>query len=103
MLPIGFFIQPAALWLILFLVARNEADRTFSTLFFLSIGIALMAIGLDYLIKPWDLLATPILCAIALRRFCCITWVQAVLASLLFIAWWFVYPLLWKLLLHPAL
>jgi hypothetical protein len=45
MWPFGFFLHPAILWIILLIVARHEADRSYSKLFFVALGIVLAAFG----------------------------------------------------------
>src|SRR5437016_4883557 len=100
MFPFGPFLNAAALWLILFVVAGHQADRSYSKLFFVSLGVSLAALGLSLLIAPWDMIATPIVCVLAMQRFCYIGWLRAVLSTLLFMGWWAVSPQLWKHLLN---
>ena len=96
MWPFGFFLHPAILWIILLIVARHEADRSYSKLFFVSLGIVIAAFGFNWFISPWDLVATPVVCALVLRRFCYVTWPQAIISTVLFVGWWAAYPLLWR-------
>jgi predicted membrane channel-forming protein YqfA (hemolysin III family) len=60
--PIGFFLQAAILWIILFIVARHDADRSYSTLFFISLGISVVAFVSSIYIPQFTLIVTATVC-----------------------------------------
>jgi hypothetical protein len=98
--PIGFFLQAAILWIILFIVARHDADRSYSTLFFISLGISVVAFVSSIYIPQFTLIVTAIVCVLALRRFCKMEWLRAVIATVIFVAWMIVWPILFIHLIH---
>src|SRR5581483_3861084 len=96
MFPFGFFLHAAVLWLILFIFARHDADRSYSTLFFVSLVIVLETILSAMYIRPWDVLLDTVVCVLLLRRFCYMGWFRAIIATVLFSLWLAFYPYLWE-------
>jgi hypothetical protein len=91
---IGAFIHPAVLWLILFVIARHDADRSFLNLFFISLGVCFFSFILS-LFNPWlFFIAAPAACLFALHQFCNLNWLRSMIAAILFTAWLFVWPIL---------
>ena len=95
-----FFIDPAVLWLILFFVARKQGDTAYSTLFYITLGITLVAFGLALFLAPFAVYILPIVCVLAIKRFCYIDWFRAILATVLYMAWKIFSPILFYHLFH---
>lgn len=87
-------ITPAVLWIILFAVAGSGSDRSYSRLFFVSLAPALAEPALNWLVKPWDLVLTPAISAVILRRYCYLTWPRALATAVLLFAWLILSPVL---------
>ena len=100
MLPYGFFIAPAILWVILFLIARNQGDTSYSTLFFVSFGVSVVAFVSSIYIPPYALIVTPIVCVLAIHRFCCIGWPRSIIATVLYMVWMIVWPFIFHAATH---
>jgi hypothetical protein len=98
--PIGFFLQAAVLWVILFVVARHDANRSYSTLFVVSLGIGVVAFVSSIYIPQFTIVITPLVCVLALRQFCYMGWLRAIIATILFVAWMIVWPILFYHLTH---
>jgi len=94
--PFGFLLQAAVLWVILFFVARHDADRSYSTLFFICLGISVVALLSAIYIPEFAVIAVSVVCVLALRRFCYMGWLRAVVATVLFVAWMIVWPILFS-------
>jgi hypothetical protein len=97
---LGFFLNPAVLWLILFFVARHDAARSYSTLFFVSLGISVVALVSSIYIPQFTIIVTSIVCILALKRFCYMGWLRAIIATILFIVWLCVWPILFGKFTH---
>jgi hypothetical protein len=89
-----FFIDPAVLWLILFLVARKQGVTAYSTLFYLTMGITIVAFGLALFLSPFAVYLLPVVCVLAFKRFCYIDWLRAILATTLYMGWKMFSPVL---------
>jgi len=91
---LGVFIHPAVLWLILFVIARHSADRSYLNLFFISLGVCFLSFILTLLNPYLFFAAAPIACLFALHRFCDLDWLRSVVAAILFTVWLIVWPIL---------
>lgn len=95
MFTFGFYLSPAVLWLILFLVARRAGgERSFSTLFFVSMGIFAVSLVSAIYIPQYTIIVTPVVCVLAIRRFCYIGWVRSIIVTVLYLAWMMAVPIL---------
>ena len=90
------FINPAVLWVILFLVARKQGDASYSTLFFLSVGIALLAFALALFLPQFAIYILPLSSALAIKKFCYIGWLRAIIATVLFMTWVVFWPVIFR-------
>lgn len=98
---LGFFIAPAFLWLILFLIARHQGERSYSTLFFVSLGITLVAFVCDIYIPQFAIIIVPIVCVLAIQKFCYIGWIRSIIATILYVGWMIVWPILFDQATRP--
>jgi hypothetical protein len=96
---LGFFLDPAILWLILFFVARHGTERSYFTLFFVSVGITVVAFLSSIYIPQFAVFVIPIVSVLALRRFCNVGWGRAVVVTVLFVAWLCFSPVLFESLI----
>ena len=94
------FAYPASLWLILYFVARRDADRSYSTLFYVTLGVVLVAYATAIYFPPFVLIVTPIVCVLVLRRFCYMGWLRAIIATILFVAWMCIWPTIFQKITH---
>jgi hypothetical protein len=97
---LGFFLYPAILWLVLFFVARHDANRSYSTLFFVSLGITIVAFVSSIYIPQFTIIVTPIICVLALKQFCYMGWLRAIIATILFLGWMIIWPILFQKFTH---
>jgi len=97
---IGLFLNPVILWLILFIVARHDAERSYSTLFFVSLGISVVALITTIYVGQFAIIISPIVCVLALKQFCNLGWLRAMLATILFVGWMITWPILFQKLTH---
>ncbi len=91
---LGLFLSPAILWLILLIVARKQGDTSYVTLFFVSLGVAVISTIAAIYVPQFCLVITLIVCVLALRRFCYIGWTRAIIATVLYIGWLVAWPIL---------
>ena len=91
-----FFINPAVLWVILFLVARKQGDTSYLTLFYVSMGITILAFVLALYVRPYAIYILPVVCVLAIQKFCYVGWLRSIVASVLFMAW----VILWPVIFH---
>jgi hypothetical protein len=98
---LGFFIAPAILWVILFFIARHQGDTSYSTLFFVSMGVTIVSVVSFILIPPYGgLIITPIVCVLAIQKFCYVGWVRSIIATVLYMGWMIAWPILFSLVTH---
>ena len=97
---IGFFLDPAALWLILFLIARHQGDTSYSTLFYVSLGITIVSVVSCIYVPQFALLVIPIVCVLAIQKFCYIGWLRSIVATVLYMVWLIVWPMLFDKVTH---
>jgi hypothetical protein len=95
-----FFINPAILWLILFFVARKQGDTSYSTLFYVSLGITILAFVLALYVPQFAIFILPVVCVLAVKRFCYIGWLRAIIATILFMVWVMLWPVLFHQVIH---
>jgi hypothetical protein len=100
MFPFGFFLSPAILWVILFFIARNSGERSYSTLFFVSLGITIVAFVSSIYIPQFAIIVTPIVCFLAIQKFCYIGWLRSIVATILYMAWMIAGPVLFEKATH---
>jgi len=81
---LGFFIAPAILWVILFLIARHQGDTSYSTLFFVSLGITVVALVSSIYIPQFAIIVVPIVCVLVIQKFCYIGWLRSIIATVLY-------------------
>ena len=95
---ITFFINPAVLWVILFLVARKQGDTSYLTLFYVSMGITILAFVLALYLPQFAIFILPVACVLAIQKFCYIGWLRSIVATILFMVW----VILWPVIFHSA-
>ena len=100
MFPFGAFLSPAILWLILFLIARNSGERSYSTLFFVSLGITIVAFVSTIYVPQLAIIITPIVCVLAIQKFCYPGWLRSIIATVLFMVWMITWPVLFSKVTH---
>jgi hypothetical protein len=100
MFPFGFFLAPAILWIILFFIARNSGERSYSTLFFVSLGITIVAFVSSIYIPQFSLVITPVVCVLVIQKFCYIGWLRSIVATVLYMAWMIAWPILFGKVSH---
>ena len=52
---LAFLLQAVVLWFVLFIILRDGSARSYSTMFYVSVGITLAVIGLHFAIPRWSL------------------------------------------------
>lgn len=97
---LGFFIAPAILWVVLFFIARHQGDTSYSTLFFVSLGVTVVALVSSIYIPQFAIILTPVVCVLAIKRFCCIGWLRSIIATVFYMVWMIVWPLIFDLATH---
>ncbi len=97
---IGFFLCPAILWLILFFVARNQGDTSYSTLFYVSLGVTIVSLVSSIYIPQFAIIITPVVCIFAIKKFCYIGWLRSIIATVLYMAWMVAWPILFDKVTH---
>ena len=100
MFPFGYFLAPAILWLILFFIARNAGERSYSTLFFVSLGITIVAFVSSIYIPQFAIIVVPIVCVLVIQKFCYIGWLRSIIATVLYMAWMIAWPILFDKVTH---
>jgi hypothetical protein len=91
---LGFFIAPAILWVILFFVARHQGDTSYSTLFFVSLGITVAAFVSSIYLPQFALIIAAVVSVLAIQKFCYVGWLRSFIATALYMAWMVVWPIL---------
>ena len=100
MFPFGLFLAPAILWLILFFVARNQGDTSYSTLFFVSLGITVISVVASIYIPQFAIIVIPIVCVFAIQKFCYIGWLRSIIATVLYMVFLAVWSILFDKVTH---
>jgi hypothetical protein len=91
---LGFFIAPAILWIILFVIARHRGDTSYSTLFFVSLGISVVSLISAIYLPQWSLVITAVVCVLTIQKFCYIGWLRSIIATVLYLGWMIIWPVL---------
>ena len=81
---LGFFIAPAILWVILFLLARNHGNRAFSTLFYVCVGITIVSLLASIYLPQFAIFIIPVVCVLLIQKFCYIGWIRSIIATILY-------------------
>jgi uncharacterized membrane protein len=100
MFPFGFFLAPAILWIILFIIARNHGDRSYLTLFYVSLGVTVISWVSAICIPHFTIIVVPIVCVLAIQKFCYIGWFRSIIATILYTVWLIVWPILFNRAMH---
>ena len=101
---LAFLLQAVVLWFVLFIILRDGSGRSYSTMFYVSVGITLAVIGLHFAIPRWSLPVAAAGSVLTIRFFCYTSWLRAAIASALFFTWLHFYPaLLQRVVPHGAL
>ena len=100
MLPYGFFLAPAILWVILFFVGRHQGDTSYSTLFYVSLGVTIVSWAAAIYVPQLALIITPLVCVLAVQKFCYIGWLRSIIATILYTAWCMVWPFIFHSTAH---
>lgn len=75
---IGIIVSAALLCLIMFIVARHEADYSFPKVILISLGLGLCNMMLSLFVGPWVALIVVLgLTVCALNQFCYLRWSKA--------------------------
>ena len=97
---ISLVLSPFIVMFMLWLVARHEADLSYTTIFYVVTGVSLLAFGAS-LASPWLALGIYLFgLPIAIARWCYVSLPKALLVTVLFIAAQVGFSTLWKVLLH---
>ncbi len=99
-IPYGFFLAPAILWVILFLVGRHQGDTSYSTLFFVSLGVTIVSLVSAIYVPQLTIIITPVVCVFAIQKFCYIGWFRSIIATVLYMAWMIIWPFLFHSATH---
>jgi hypothetical protein len=97
---LGFFIAPAILWIILFLIARHQGDTSYSTLFFVSLGITIVALVSSIYLPQFAIIVVPIVCVLAIQKFCNIGWLRSIIATVLYMVFLTAWSVLFDKVIH---
>ena len=100
MIPFGFFLAPALLWVILFFIARHRGECSYSTLFYVSIGVFIVELLSSIYLPPYTLAITAVVCVLAIQKFCYVGWLRAVLATILYLGGSIAWSLLFNHVTH---
>jgi len=92
--PFGFLLQAAILYVILLFVGRHQGDTSYSTLFYISLGVSIVAFVSAIYIPQFAIVVTSLVCILAIQKFCYIGWIRSIVATILYVAWMIVWPIL---------
>jgi hypothetical protein len=95
-----FIIAPVILWFILFLLSRNCGTRSFSTLFYVCIGITIVSIVAPIYRPQFAIFIIPVACVLLIQKFCYIGWIRSIIATILFMAAMQAYSILFDKATH---
>lgn len=85
MTAVVFFFAAAILWIILFFVARNRGERSYPTLFYISLGVTIVAWVSDIYLPHFKSIITLIVCILAIQKLCYIGWIRSVVAAIIYV------------------
>ena len=97
---IGLVLHPGVLIVIMWLVARHNAELNFLTAFLVIFGVSVCSALLGTLHPIAGLVGFIVLLPLALIRFCYLGLKQAFVVTGLFAGWLLAYELLWEMLLQ---
>jgi hypothetical protein len=84
-LIIGSIISAALLCLVMWAMARHEAEINFKVVLLICFGVAILNIVLSRLLGYWAILAVFAALAWSLQQFCSLRWSKAILVTLVYI------------------
>jgi len=91
MLMIQLLVATALLWVIVVLVASKRGETSYSTLFYVSLGVAFASFVVGLRQPELVIFVTPVICVFAVQKFCYIGWTRSIVATVLYmgamIAW----------------
>ena|SRR5580658_6526563 len=94
MVALVFFFAAAILWIILFFVARNQGDRSYSTLFYVSLGVTVVSWVSTIYLPHFATIITAVVCVLAIQKLCYVGWLRSIVATVLYIGFltvWSIY------------
>ena len=83
--PYNLLLAPAILWVILFFVGRHQGNTSFSTLFYVSLGVSIISVLAFVYVPEFAIIITPVVCVLAIQKFCYIGWLRSIIATILYI------------------
>jgi|SRR4051812_46386125 hypothetical protein len=96
MIMIGVLVSTAILWVILAFVAGKQGETSYSTRFYISLGVTFLSFAVGLCQPELAIFVTPVICVLALQKFCDIGWPRAIVATVLYMG----ATIAWGLLLH---
>jgi len=99
MIMIQLLVATAILWVIVVLVASKRGETSYSTLFYVSLGVAFTSFVVGLCQPQLVIFVTPVICVLAIQKFCYIGWTRSIVATVLYMA----AITGWGLLLHSLM
>jgi hypothetical protein len=84
MIMIGILVATAILWVILALVAGKEGETSYSTRFYVSLGVTFASFVVGLCQPELTIFVTPVICVLAVQKFCYIGWPRSIVATVLY-------------------
>lgn len=86
MILIQLLVATAILWVIVALVASKRGETSYSTLFYVSLGVSLVTFVVGLCQPGLVFFVTPVICVLAIQKFCYIGWTRSIVATVLYMA-----------------
>src|SRR5436190_23803079 len=99
MIMIHLLVATAILWVIVVLVASKRCETSYSTLFYVSLGVSFASFVIGLCQPELVIFVTSVICALAIQKFCYIGWTRSIVATVLYMA----AITGWGLLLHSLM
>jgi len=84
---------------VFFVAHKQGGDTSYVTLFYVSLGITLVAFALALFVPTYAIFILPVVCAWAIQKFCSIGWLRSIVATILFMAWVVSWPVIFDKML----
>jgi hypothetical protein len=85
MIMIGILVATAILWVILALVSGKQGETSYSTRFYVSLGVTFASFVVGLCQPELAIFVTPVICVLVVQKFCYIGWPRSIVAAVLYV------------------
>lgn len=79
-------VATTLLWVIVAVVASKRGETSYSTLFYVSLGVAFVSFVVGLCQPELVIFVTPVICVLAIQKFCYLGRARSIVATVLYMA-----------------